>query len=149
MTRFDRRKEVPDRDSDNARRRTKPADRGPYDPKRVGELYAKGVERPNPHPRGKHGDGLAGKKVHDADVKVQKPQDEFNVDGREPSYDNDTPRGWLRGENEDGRGRHFDHGKLDPNNVPPKAKGPANRASGRDMERSPFSAAHFTGKGEG
>jgi hypothetical protein len=145
MTKFSRKAadEVPEKDSDVARRRTKPADRGPSSPKQIGDVYAKGTVV-EPHPRGQHGDGLAGRKAYEHERKLQKPQGESAIEGREPSYDNDTARGWLRGENEDGRGRGFDHGKLDPDNAPPKARGPRNTASGRDMQRSPFSAAHKT-----
>jgi hypothetical protein len=145
MARFSRQAgaEVPSRNSDEAQRRTRPADKGPYSPKQVDDLYAKGAKL-NPHPRGTVGDGLTDRKTRERDIRLQKPQDP--IEGREPSYDNDVSlkgdRAWLRGGGE-GHRPNMDTGKLDISDRPGKpAKGL--KASGTDCHQSPFSAAHKT-----
>ena len=132
MTRFSKAgDEVPDKHSDNAKQRTRPAvDRGPRSVKAISDLYNKGKEYP------------LGKTPSAADVKAQKnqfPEDQHdNAKGR---YHNDTS-GWVRASGEDGPGPCFDHGKLDPSSKPPK---PASglKATGQNMPRSPFSAAYI------
>lgn len=140
MTKFDRQKgqEVPDRDSDNARRRTKPEDHGPLSPKAVARVYDKGVDTIR----------------HDSKewigTNYQANQDrEDEHDNKRGRYDNDT-KGWVRGEGslDGGLYPHFDHGKFDKSSVPQKPSGARNKASGQDMTKSPFSSAHFRGKGE-
>ena len=86
MTRFSRSAaaEVPDKHSDNAQRRTKPADKGPYSPKQVDDLYAKGAKL-NPHPRGTVGDGLTDRKTRERDIRLQKPQDP--IEGRPKTFE--------------------------------------------------------------
>jgi len=125
--------EVPDKRSDNAQRRTKPADCRPYSPARIEAIYSKGKTTPD-----------MGSK---SDV-AQKNQ--FPEDAHGPGYCPEVPRGaWARGGDLGGNGRPgFDHGKLDPASKPPK---PASglKASGQNCHKSPFSAAHRKGAGEG
>jgi hypothetical protein len=124
--------EVPDKHSDNARRRTKPADCRPYSPARIEAIYSKGKTLP----LGKGGE------THEHQ-KNQFPEDRHdNAKGR---YHNDVADGWLRGSGVEGAAARptFDRGRLDPSGRPPK---PATglKASGQDMTKSPFSAAHRT-----
>jgi hypothetical protein len=118
--------EVPSRKSDASQRRSAPADSGPYSPSKIAAIYAKGKEGPG--------------KNWAPDEHL--PQDE--TEKRAKDYLNDVPlkgeRAWLRGGGE-GHRPNMDEGKLDPSNVPPKATGPRNTASGRDITASPFSAA--------
>jgi len=129
--------EVPDRNSDNARRRTKPADCRPYSPARIGAIYRKGKSTPD----------LGGK--GDAAQKNQ-----FSEDQHSRTYNNDVPltgdRAWLRGGGE-GHRPDLDRGKFDLGNKPDRsaAGGRPNKASGQDCHKSPFSAAHRKGAGEG
>lgn len=138
MTKFSRRKadEVPDRNSDNAQRRSRPADRGPWSPRQIDALYGQGRERPNLK----------------ADTKIQKPQfPEDRHDARLGRYSNDVPlrgdRAWLRGGGE-GHRPNMDTGKYDISNQPDRRAAGGGRctASGLDMKSSPFSAAHRTWK---
>jgi hypothetical protein len=145
MARFSRQAadEVASKDADASQRRTRPADKGPYSPKHVDDLYAKGAKL-NPHPRGTVGDGLTDRKTRERDIRLQKPQDP--IEDREPTYLNDVPlmgdTAWLRGGGE-GHRPNMDTGKLDRSDRPCKpAKGL--NASGSDMKSSPFSAAHRT-----
>jgi hypothetical protein len=139
MTRFSRgaKDEVPDKHSDNAQRRTKPEDHRPYSPKRVDALYAKGKET------------VSRKDWLGPDHQANQDPEDKHQDHRRGRYHNDT-KGWLRGHGSvDGALLPtFDHGKLDPASTPPK---PASglKASGKNCERSPFSAAHRKGSGEG
>jgi hypothetical protein len=108
------------------------ADRGPSSPKRIEAVYAKGRE----YPLGKTA------KTHEHQKNQFAEDRHDNAKGR---YDNDTS-GWVRGEGSINGGLYplFDHGKLDPNSVPPKARGPRNTASGENAESSPLSAANKT-----
>jgi hypothetical protein len=125
--------EVPDKHDDNAQRRTVPGDVRPYSPKRIDDLYAEGKTLP----LGKRGE------THEHQPN-QAPEDKHHA-----NYDNDC-KGWVRGEGSINGGLHpqFDHGKLDPNNKPPKVP-TGLKASGSNCEKSPFSAAHRKGQGEG
>ena len=132
MTRYSRKAgdEVPDKHSDNARRRTAPRVEGmPLSPKAISDIYRKGKTITQPH-----------------DPEHQPPQ--FAEDAHGPGYHNDTS-GWVRSKGEDStrdRPGGFDHGKLDISNKPDRraAGGSPNTASGQDMKSSPFSAAHRT-----
>jgi hypothetical protein len=138
MTKFSRRAadERPDKHSDNAQRRTKPADSRPYSPARIEAIYSKGKE-------------TVSRKdwFHETHQVNQFPEDEHdNGRGR---YDNDT-KGWLRGHGSVNGALlpTFDNGKLDPASKPPK---PASglKASGQDCHKSPWSSAYRKGSGEG
>jgi hypothetical protein len=101
-------------------------------PRRLTEaaIYT-GRQRPNMH----------------ADPGQQRPQDA--IDQRAKNYDNDLPlkgdRAWLRGGADGGCSRPtFDH--SNGRGTQP-AKGL--KASGADATKSPFSAAHRKGAGEG
>jgi hypothetical protein len=73
--------------------------------------------------------------------KNQFPEDRH--DEKRGRYSNDVPeRSWLRGGGE-GHRPNMDRGKLDPSSVPPKAA-TGLKATGRDIPKSPFSAAHKT-----
>jgi hypothetical protein len=131
MTRFDRSKsdEVPERDSDKARRRTKPKDVGPASPKAIDALYAKN-NRTADLAKGDHRD-------------LHGPQ--FEIDQcADPGYGD--VNNWLNGKGSVDRaqGANFDRGSFDKSSPPQKPTGPRNTASGKNMERSPFSAAHKT-----
>ena len=134
MTRYSSQKadEIPDRDSDNAKRRTRPADQGPPSPKAVSNIYSKGRETVS------RKDWLA--PDHQAN---QFPEDKHQDNGR-GRYHNDVPlkgdRAWLRGGGE-GHRPNMDTGKYDISNVPQRPPGPRNPASGRDRHQSPFSGA--------
>jgi hypothetical protein len=120
--------EVPDKNSDNARRRTRPEDVGPASPKAIADIYRKGKTVTQPK-----------------NPEHQPPQ--FVEDRHAPNYDNDVKRGYLRGEGEDGHNKYcFDSGHFDQASTPQKPSGPKNRASGRDAGSSPFSAAHKSWK---
>jgi hypothetical protein len=125
------RDEVPDKHSDNAQRRTRPADIPALSPKAINDLYAKGRLRPKMRAED-----------HEA---PQELGDRNNL--RAPNYHNDVPltgdRAWLRGGGRGGEDNPcFDAGKLDVADKPPKpAKGLT--ASGQDMQKSPFSAAYI------
>jgi hypothetical protein len=138
MTRFSRgaKDEVPDKHSDSAQRRTVPGDVRPYSPKRIDDLYAKGKET------------VSRKEWHHTEHQENQFIEDHHDNGR-GRYDNDC-KGWVRGEGSINGGLHpqFDHGKLDPNNVPPKIP-TGNKASGQDCHKSPFSAAYRRGQGEG
>lgn len=126
--------EVPSKDADAAKRRTKPEDHRPYSPKAIDAIYRKGKTITRPR-----------------DPEHQPPQ--FPEDQHAKGYDNDVPlkgeRSWLRGGGRGGEDRPtFDRGHFDNNSKPPK---PASglKASGQDCSKSPFSAAYRKGSGEG
>ena len=79
---------------------------------------------------------------------VHQPQSLGEGIGQEQAkgYHNDVPeKSWLRGGGRGGEDRPtFDRGGLDKSSVPQKARGPRNTASGANMTKSPFSAAHRT-----
>jgi hypothetical protein len=144
------------------KRRTVPKDQGPYSPKEIDRLYAKDKIDGHKHA---DGDGFFTKQNH-------------AIDGRLPTYDNDTPstgrRGWLRGADGNAAEGHlaFDsYSKKPPlrdrdtqpdtgldgsrperpavkNSMGTASGGLKNTASGQDMKSSPFSKAHFVGRGE-
>jgi hypothetical protein len=128
---------VPDKHSDNAQRRTRPADVPALSVKAINNLYAKNRLRPN-------------MRADDHEA-PQELGDRNNL--RAPNYHNDVPltgeRSWLRGGGRGGEDNPcFDTGKLDVANKPPRPpKGL--EASGADCTRSPFSAAYRKGLGEG
>jgi hypothetical protein len=126
-------------------RQTAEKDQGPYSPEAIDKLYDKGEYAPF-HETG--GDGLVDAKQHAFDVKIQKPQ--FPEDQHLPGYDNDVPER-RRGGRQGSERATFDTGKLDPGNKPGRwaSGGGKNTASGTDCKSSPFSAAHFKGRGEG
>jgi len=128
----------------NERTRTKPADQGPLSPRAVEKLYDRSDFAPL---RNAGADGLVSKKQHAYETSMQKPQPagDHEIDGRLPSYDNDVPiRRWVRSNDATSK-PHFDH----VGNPKPASGGGRNKASGRDIRESPFSAAHFKGRGEG
>lgn len=120
-------REVPEKDSDVARRRTKPADRGAASPKAIDSIYKRGkiIAQPEDHI-------------------YQKPQGPMDMQGK--GYDNDVAKGWLRGSGVEGATARptFDHSE---GRGTERAKGL--KASGQDMHKSPFSRAHYKGNGEG
>jgi hypothetical protein len=130
MTRFSRKTEdeVPQRHDDQGPRRTRPADRGCPSVKAFNRIYNEGRDRPN----------MKASKV------PQRNQDPIDAHG--PGYDNDVPltgdRAWLRGGGI-GHRPNLDHGKYDISNAPPKVPSGL-KATGKDMTKSPFSAAHRT-----
>jgi hypothetical protein len=130
------RDEVASRKSDESQRRTVPGDVRPYSPARIDKLYAQGRET------------VSRKEWHHTEHQENQNPEDAHDNGR-GRYDNDT-KGWLHGQGSVNGALlpTFDHGKLDPNNKPPK---PATglKASGQDCHKSPFSAAHRKGAGEG
>jgi hypothetical protein len=113
-----------EKDADKSRRRTKPADVGPYSPAKIEALFSEGKKSPS---------------LGTKDDEAQRPQ--FTADKPGKDYHNDVADGWLRGSGGDGRKPVFDSGKLDPASSPPKPAGGL-RASGDDCHKSPFSTAH-------
>jgi hypothetical protein len=128
MTRYSSKSmdEVPDKDSDNARRRTRPADHKPWSPAAIDRLYAKGKESPD-------------MKASQKEYENQDP-----IDRHGPKYRNDVPlegdRAWLRGGGE----YHHIYGSRNQNPAARPKMDRGNKASGQDMHKSPFSAAHKT-----
>jgi hypothetical protein len=103
--------------------------RMPPSPKAVAEMYAHGKET------------ISHREWHHVEHQENQSPEDAHDTGR-GRYNNDCS-GWVRGQGSINGGLHphFDHGKLDPNNRPPKpARGL--EANGRDMTRSPFSAAN-------
>jgi hypothetical protein len=136
MTKFSPRAadEVADKNSDSARRRTKPRVEGaPLSPRAIDRIYTD-----KDYPLGKTA------KTH-PHQKNQDPEDQHD-NSKRGRYDNDVPEGsWLRGHGSVNGALYpkFDHGKLDPASKPPRPA-TGNRASGQDIPASPFSAAHRT-----
>ena len=107
-------------------RRTLPYDGGPPSPKALDRIFNEGRHRPDMK----------------ADGELQKNQ--FAEDRHGPRYSNNVPlagpRAFLRGGDNGGTSvPWFDHQRID------QKRGERLKASGR----SPFSAAHFKGRGEG
>lgn len=120
------RDEVPDKHSDNAQRRTRPADIPALSPKAINDLYAKGRLRPKMRAED-----------HEA---PQELGDRNNL--RAPNYHNDVPltgdRAWLRGGGRGGEDNPcFDAGKLDVADKPPIA------ATLTQMERQARERSNF------
>jgi hypothetical protein len=112
-------------------RRTLPYDAKPPSPKEFDRVYNEGRHR---HPE------MNATKEH------QKPQ--FPEDQHGRKYDNDVPlagpRAFLRGGDNGGTSAPwFDHQRIE------QKRGERQRATGSDCNRSPFSAAHRKGSGEG
>jgi hypothetical protein len=138
MSRFSRGGEVASKHSDKADRRTVPGDLKPRSPAQIDALYAKGRTLPL---------GRGGK-THEHQAN-QFPEDKHD-DAKGPStngYQNEVPAtSWLRGGGE-GHRPNMDTGKLDPSSKIPKPAAGL-KATGKNMEASPFSKAHNT-YGEG
>jgi hypothetical protein len=64
------------------------------------------------------------------------------IDQAPPGSDGDVAQGWFRGTAQATEYRCFDRSN------PKGSSGPRNTASGADMTKSPFSAAHKTFKGD-
>jgi hypothetical protein len=132
MTRYSSKSadEVPDKHSDNARRRTAPADLGPASPREIDRIYRMGKTVTQPK-----------------DPEHQPPQfPEDKRDEKAGRYSNDVKPGWLRGSGIEGACARptYDHQPEHQHKVP---KG--NKATGQDCDKSPFSAAYRRGNGEG
>jgi len=134
--------EVPSRNDDNRLRRSAPADVGPPSPEKLKRLYDEGRTR------------LTKKQWLAPDHQANQDVEDFHDKAKAPGfngYDNDVPeKSWLRGGGE-GHRPNMDVGKFDISNKPDRVApgGGRNKASGQDMHKSPFSAAHRKGAGEG
>ena len=122
-------------------RRTAPEDQGPYTPKQIDRLYRKSEIASNLNVDG--GDGLVSKRIHAFEEAARGPQFK-GTDGHFPDYLNDVPiTRWTRGKDATEKPGYV------PTGNPGTARGAKIEASGRDMHKSPFSAAHRKGAGEG
>jgi hypothetical protein len=139
MSRYDSKThdEVASRKSDAAQRRTKPADMGPPSPAKLAKDYAKGRERVS------HKDWFA------PDHRENQFPEDAHDNGR-GRYENDVPltgeRSWLRGGGSGHRPTGFDAGPI--HGLPTSNKSGKCEADGRNLEKSPFSAASKTYGGE-
>jgi hypothetical protein len=126
--------EAPSRKSDQAERRTKPADVRCPSPAQLERDYNKGKESPS-----------LGDKT---DKAYNQSRDSVDRHGR--GYNPETS-GWVRGEGPIGGGLYpeFDHSpKRGSERRGGNTRGGRCEASGANLEKSPFSAAHKTYGGD-
>jgi hypothetical protein len=123
MSRYDSKShdEVASKKSDEAQRRTRPANVGPPSPAQLAKLYAKGKESP--------------------DISAKDQTAIQHDDGHGPKYRNDTS-GWVRSKGENSMANRpggFDRGPV--HGKPTSNKSERCEADGHDLHKSPFSAA--------